>query len=707
MKIKKPFSKMTLNIRARLIAGFAVICVVLVAAVGITLVKVATIKHEADRIVTLRVPTASASASMINGINSSLASLRGWMITGNPSFRDQRAASWREMATVSETMDRLSATWTNPDNVAIWAEFKTVMAEFQIAQQQVEDIAHTADEQPATKVLLNNAAPLASIIIKNVTAMINEEATLAATPERKALLGMMADVRGSMGLGLANLRAFLLTGDEKFHESFSGFWATNEKRFADLSANQRFMTTTQLEAFQALSEARAAFAPLPEEMFEIRASNQWNMANFLLISEAAPRAGKLLTALAGPLQADGSRAGGMVDNQRGLLNADTEQMNNDIALLVSVEWLLLAVGLGISVVAVFVTARTIVPPIKSMIVAMEGLAGGDTDVDVPGLTKTDEIGEMAKSVQVFKENAIEKTRLEAEQVAAEKRAEEDKKAAMEQLANSFEASVMGIVENVSAASTEMRSSAESLSATAEETSKQSTAVAAASEEASTNVQTVASATEELTASVQEISRQVSQSSTVASEAVAESEQMNSEVKGLSDAAQKIGDVVSLINDIADQTNLLALNATIEAARAGEAGKGFAVVASEVKNLANQTAKATEDISTQIEEMRGATDSSVQAIDKIGERINQIAEISTAIASAVEEQSSATNEIAGNIQEASRGTQEVSSNIAGVNSAAAETGQSAGQLLEAAGELSQQSEAMRGEVDKFLAGVRAA
>ncbi len=351
-------------------------------------------------------------------------------------------------------------------------------------------------------------------------------------------------------------------------------------------------------------------------------------------------------------------------------------------------------------------SRSITRPLTQIEGAMRRLAADDLEVEIVGQDRQDEIGAMAKAVQVFKESAIENQRLVAEQEAS-RVAEDEKRATLDNLTKAFETNVRGIVESVSAASTEMRSSAESLTATAAETSQQSTAVAAASEQASTNVQTVASATEELTASVQEISRQVAQSSTVASEAVAESEQMNAEVKGLSDAAQKIGDVVSLINDIADQTNLLALNATIEAARAGEAGKGFAVVASEVKNLANQTAKATEDISTQVAEMRGATDSSVEAIAKIGDRINQIAEISTAIASAVEEQSSATGEIASNVQEASRGTQEVTSNIAGVNAAATETGQSAGQLLEAAGELSQQAETMRAEVDSFLAGVRAA
>ena len=275
------------------------------------------------------------------------------------------------------------------------------------------------------------------------------------------------------------------------------------------------------------------------------------------------------------------------------------------------------------------------------------------------------------------------------------------------LADDFEANVGKVVEAVSAASTEMQSTAQSMSATAEETSRQASAAAAGVEEATTNVQTVASAAEELSSSITEVSRQVGESATVARNAVEEASRTNTQVEGLVEAAQKIGEVVSLISDIAEQTNLLALNATIEAARAGEAGKGFAVVASEVKSLANQTAKATEEISTQIGAIQGATGDAAQAIKGIGETIQKVDEIASSIASAVEEQSAATQEIARNAQQAASGTNEVSSNVTGVTQAAGETGSASNQVLEAAKGLAKQSTDLSGQIDRFLKSLNAA
>ena len=274
-----------------------------------------------------------------------------------------------------------------------------------------------------------------------------------------------------------------------------------------------------------------------------------------------------------------------------------------------------------------------------------------------------------------------------------------------EMTDNFESNVKTVVESVASASTEMEISARTLSATAEEASSQSTAVAAASEEASTNVQTVAAAAEQLAQSVEEVGRQVQQSSTIASNAVSEAQKTNEEVEGLATAAEKIGEVVGLINDIASQTNLLALNATIEAARAGDAGKGFAVVATEVKSLADQTATATEDISSQISAIQNATENAVKAIKGISGTIGELSEISSAIASAVEEQSAATREIAQSVEQAAAGTADVSQNITGVTSGAQQTGDASAQVLEAASELSKQAETLRSQVDGFLVEVR--
>jgi methyl-accepting chemotaxis protein len=373
------------------------------------------------------------------------------------------------------------------------------------------------------------------------------------------------------------------------------------------------------------------------------------------------------------------------------------------------SWMLVAFGLA--VVLVFglslLIGRSISKALGSMVAAMTRLAGGDVRIAIPGLGRTDEIGEMAGAVEVFKNNMIEADRLRAEQLDAEKRQAQQRKADMIKLADAFEGAVGEIVETVSSAATELEASADTLTRAAERSQGLATAVASASEEASTNVQSVSSASEELSSSVNEISRQVQESSRVASEAVDQAEKTNGRVSALAQAASRIGDVVELINTIAGQTNLLALNATIEAARAGEAGRGFAVVASEVKALAEQTAKATGEISRQISGIQAATADSVGAIKEIGDTIGRMSEISSAIAAAVEQQGAATQEISRNIQHAATGTQQVSSNITEVQHGAAETGSASAQVHSAAQLLSSDSNRLKLEVAKFLDSVRAA
>ena len=346
-------------------------------------------------------------------------------------------------------------------------------------------------------------------------------------------------------------------------------------------------------------------------------------------------------------------------------------------------------------------------PITAMTEAMRKLAGGDMSAPIPGVERKDEIGKMASTVLVFKDNAVETERLRAEQAEAERLAAERRKRDMHDLANSFEGAIGQIIETVSSASTELEASASTLTSTAERTQQRTTTVAAASEQATANVQSVASATEELSSSVTEISRQVQESARMASEAVTQARTTNDQVGELSKAAARIGDVVELINTIAGQTNLLALNATIEAARAGEAGRGFAVVASEVKALAEQTARATGEIGQQIAGIQSATQESVGAIKEISGTIERLSEISSTIAAAVEEQGAATQEISRNIQQAAQGTHEVSSNITDVQRGASETGSASSQVLSAAQSLSQDSNRLKLEVGRFLNTVRAA
>ena len=349
---------------------------------------------------------------------------------------------------------------------------------------------------------------------------------------------------------------------------------------------------------------------------------------------------------------------------------------------------------------------SITTPISRLTRVMGNLAGGDTTVEIEGAKRSDEVGDMARAVQVFKDNMIRNVELQ-EAAEAEQKAQLERGERIESMIGEFDAGITNILGTVSSAATELEQTAQSLSSTAEQASGQAASVATASNQATANVQTVATAAEELSASISEIGRQVNQSAKIAQNAVEETESTSKTVLGLAEAASRIGEVVTLINDIAGQTNLLALNATIEAARAGEAGKGFAVVAQEVKNLANQTAKATEEISTQITAVQEETSGAVTAIEKIQQIIGEISDISTTIASAVEEQGVSTQEIARNVQQAAQGTQEVNSNISGVTEAANQTGGAATQVLSSSGELSRQAETMRAQVDQFLQDVKTA
>ncbi|WP_213287969.1 methyl-accepting chemotaxis protein [Bradyrhizobium sp. sGM-13] len=366
--------------------------------------------------------------------------------------------------------------------------------------------------------------------------------------------------------------------------------------------------------------------------------------------------------------------------------------------------------LGIALVAgsiAWMIGRSISKPLGQLGARMQDLAEGRLDGEIPGIGRGDEIGAMAATVQIFKDNAVRIRGLEQKEAEVQARAEAERRAAMESIASDFERSVTGIVRSVSTAAAGMQSTAQSMTTTASDASARAATVGAASQRSSDNVGTVASAAEELSSSVTEISRQVTRSSEIAAKAVSDAERTNATVGALSTGAEKIGEVVKLIHSIAAQTNLLALNATIEAARAGDSGRGFAVVASEVKALANQTAKATEEISAQVAAMQASTSEAVASIGGISETIAQMSEITVSISTAVEQQGGATREIARNIQSVAAGSNEISAHIGGVSTAAAATGKAASDVLASARELDTQSGMLRSAVDEFLGKVRVA
>ena len=497
------------------------------------------------------------------------------------------------------------------------------------------------------------------------------------------------------------MRGYLLAGQESFLDPYNA----GSKRFlAQVSELSQTVGDNPTQV-KLLKEVKVTIAnwhkDITEPMIALRrqigdAKTMDDMAD--LIAEAR---GKTYFDQFRKIMADFSA------EEKGLIEARIASNEATVSTTYWMIGLCVALAIAIGTVLAWIVGSGIANPITRMTAAMRTLAGGDIAVDIPCTQRYDEIGDIARATEVFKENAIETEVLRQERAEQDKLAAEEKRQQMEELATNFESSVGSVISTVSSAASQLQQTAQSMTEIASQTNDQATAAASASEEASNNVQTVASAAEELSASISEISGQINDSNEISQKAVSHADKTNEEVKGLAEAATKIDDVVELISDIAEQTNLLALNATIEAARAGDAGKGFAVVANEVKSLASQTAKATEEISQQISNTQAATTGVVKSIGEITDVIRQISENATAVATAVEEQSASTQEITRNVHQAAAGTQDVSKNVAGTLEGAEASGTAASQVLSAAGDLSQQSEVLRGEVEKFVSSLRVA
>ncbi len=392
------------GIGAKIGLGYGIVTLVLIGAVSTTLWQVDRTAAVTDRVVDLRAPTAQAGLGMLNGINHSLAALRGWMILGKDKFKEERAKAWSEEIEPSmAVMKEFAANWTDPKNIERLAVIEAKLGDFKSFQGEIEEIAQTVENTPATKILFEQAAPKAKILATNITKMIDLEAEQGATPERKALLGMMADVRGTLGLGLGAIRAYLLSGDESFKQQFEKLWTKNTRRFGDLSAQVALLTPEQREAYDLFAKTRKQFDPLPHEMFEIRGSDEWNLANRWLGTKAAPTAFAIKESL-----------DGMIVSQRQLMTADMAEGKRLTAFLVNVQWILLIGGVILCAVLGTIITRSITKPINRIIAGLND--GADQVNDAAGQVSSSSQSLAAGASQ--QASSLEETSAALEQMAA-------------------------------------------------------------------------------------------------------------------------------------------------------------------------------------------------------------------------------------------------------------------------------------------------
>jgi methyl-accepting chemotaxis protein len=729
------------KIGTKLVAGFAAVCVVLGIAVGYTLYVISGVSQIVERMATLRVPVALESTEMVGNIYSTLATLRGYLLTGNQQGKNDRAAMWKELDATIAAFDKKVEQFTNPENKQKWAEAKALIAEFRAAQAKVEAIAFTPDAFPATKILVTEAAPRNTTMFVQISKMIDDEERLPATLERKRLLKTMADVRGNLAAATAQLRMYLLAGEKSNKDEFARLWENFETARATLGGQMILLAPEQKAAFEAFSQAYKEFAPLPKKMFSIRDSAQWNVPVHLLATEAAPRALKILDLLDGPKQGDGTRWGGIKSNQQLMLTQESEAVISGMAFLRMAEWTLLVAGLLIAALITWLTAKAIATPIKRLTTAMRELASGNFDVVLPGLGRKDEIGDIAGAVGDFKFKLEEKMRLDAEreqeisrreQAEREERARQEAEAArmvarvvaslgqgLEKLArgdltyrvtdeftadyekvrndfNSAIAQLQETVRNIATSSTEISNAAAEISTSTTDLSQRTEEQAASLEQTSASMEEIAATVKKNAENAQHANQLTQGAQAVAARGSEVVTQAISAMAAIEESSRQISDIISVIDEIARQTNLLALNAAVEAARAGEAGRGFAVVATEVRSLAQRSSQAAKDITDLITNSSGQVQDGVDLVNRAGQSLKEILDSVREVAAIVADIAHASTEQASGIDQINKALNQMDE-VTQQNSALVEENAATAKTLE------DQQNAMNEQVGFFRVG----